>query len=74
MSVKCTAAGQRRTVDETAWISEWAYCPDCGARARVWVRATDLFPHAKMRAHDAPEGVTPGPYEAHPKGAVGIPD
>lgn len=53
---------QRAARDTEAWLAETCECPDCGSRAVVFVRQTDLFPYAKIRAHAAPPGVTPSPY------------
>lgn len=70
-SNNCTASGQQRTWDRDAWGAEFVICPDCGYCGDIlWVRNTDLAPHAKTRAHKAPEGVTPGPYAYSPTGGL----
>lgn len=64
---------KRSARDTETWInatSEGVLCPDCGARTAALVRGSDLYPTLKVRAHDAPEGVTPAPYAAHAQGAV----
>jgi len=70
--VRCTASGQQRTWTSEAWSADMAYCPDCGAETKPWVRGADLFPHAKVRAHKAPPGVTPAPYAVHPDGGLAV--
>jgi hypothetical protein len=65
--VKCTASSQRRSWRSDEWETGKGICPDCGADVEVWVRATDLFPMGKARAHRAPVGVTPAPYAADEK-------
>jgi len=59
-----------RSWERDAWAaSEPVQCPDCGAVGDLcWVRNNDLCPHAKVRAHKAPEGVTPAPYAVLPGG------
>lgn len=61
---------ERSAADLAAWLADEVLCPDCGAPTATLVRGTDLYPRMKIRAHRAPEGVTPGSYAAHPKGAV----
>lgn len=73
--MRCTASGQVRTWLGKAWSGldvAAVQCPDCGLVAShdalVFVRATDLAPRAKTRAHRAPPGVTPSPYGVLPRG------
>lgn len=74
-TVRCTASGEERSWLGDAWSGldvDTVRCPDCGLvapyAALVWVRGTDLYPRAKTRAHQAPEGVTPGPFAVLPTG------
>lgn len=65
-NVETTAA------DVEAWVNaeDGVYCPHCGAHTTAVVRANDLYPRMKLRAHLAPPGVTPAPFSIHPDGAI----
>lgn len=60
--IRCTASGQERSVDRDEWAQEVGTCPDCGGQAPFWVRGTDIAPRLKIKAHNAPPGVTPAPH------------
>lgn len=68
MKIICTASGQRRAWPKEEWIGSRGVCPDCG-RENVFIRnATTRFPAGVTARHNAPEGVTPGPYAHHQPG------
>ena len=78
MTVRCTASGQVR---HAATYDDWdgnrdnqIVCCDCGGTAIVWVRGTDLVPRAKVRAHNAPTGVVPGPFQFGKTGYTAAPE
>lgn len=63
---------ERSCIDGKTWVfSQYGiYCPDCGAETVGVVRNNDLSPRLKVRAHDAPPGVTPSPYGVHERGCI----
>ncbi len=61
---------KRSAANKEAWTNFDVLCPDCGGKATGWVRGSDLYPMMKIRAHEAPPGVEPGPYKVLEKGAV----
>lgn len=49
---RCDMSGLVQSVDREEWIaSETGTCLGCGRTVRISVRATDLFPWARVKPH-----------------------